>query len=142
MMNQTIPGQDELPQTFETSGDLLARPEWSVLEPRRTHPQTFTHETRVFYVEGTSTALEPGDSLLLVAAPGAGETDKHLVPLNVAAVVEDTEADQTRLVLAVGAEVSGYAVSSLAFSAPCLQFAGSSGITDSPLPAAMPLRAK
>ena len=37
---QSVPGQNELPQTFETSADLLARAEWNVLRPRLLRPQS------------------------------------------------------------------------------------------------------
>ena len=36
---QSVPGQDELPQSFETSEPLEARAEWNLLNVRRTRPQ-------------------------------------------------------------------------------------------------------
>src|SRR5690606_24020137 len=39
---QSVPGQDELPQAFETSEDLPARPEWNNLLPRLTRPLDVT----------------------------------------------------------------------------------------------------
>src|SRR5215210_2246874 len=33
---QSLPGQDELPQTFETVEEIEARPEWNRLRPRQT----------------------------------------------------------------------------------------------------------
>jgi hypothetical protein len=33
---QSLPGQDELPQTFETTEEIEARPEWNELRPRQT----------------------------------------------------------------------------------------------------------
>src|SRR4029077_5293372 len=36
---QSIPGQGELPQTFETAEDLVARAELSAMTPRRSQPQ-------------------------------------------------------------------------------------------------------
>ena len=56
---QSVPGQDELPQTFETSADLLARADWNVLRPRLLHPQTL--------------ALHGGKLYLLAIGAGAGE---------------------------------------------------------------------
>src|SRR5215217_7205719 len=35
---QSLPGQDELPQTFETVENIEARPEWNALRPRQTEP--------------------------------------------------------------------------------------------------------
>ena len=34
-----MPGQDELPQTFETSSELVARSDLNALRPRLTVPQ-------------------------------------------------------------------------------------------------------
>ena len=36
---QSVPGQGELPQTFQTSRDLSARREWNTLQPRGMRPQ-------------------------------------------------------------------------------------------------------
>src|SRR5215203_2159031 len=36
---QSLPGQDELPQTFETVEKIEARVEWNELRPRKTKPQ-------------------------------------------------------------------------------------------------------
>lgn len=36
---QSVPGQDELPQSFETSAPLEARAEWNQLNVRKTRPQ-------------------------------------------------------------------------------------------------------
>src|SRR3954468_18393052 len=35
---QSVPGQDELPQTFEITADLLARPDWNHLTPQLARP--------------------------------------------------------------------------------------------------------
>ena len=42
---QSVPGQNELPQTFETSADLLARAEWNVLRPRLLRPSRWPSTT-------------------------------------------------------------------------------------------------
>jgi len=70
---QSIPGPGETPQTFETSEDLLARPEWNNLQVRVTRPQNITLATAFtvdrVYAEGTTTNLRSGDSLLFVFDP-------------------------------------------------------------------------
>ena len=93
---QSIPGQDQLPQTFETAAELVARPEWSAFKPRLTHPQTFHNETRVFYVEGIATQLGRGDPLLLVSGQGTGGAlaEQELVLLKVIAVETFSDAGQ------------------------------------------------
>ena len=68
---QSIPGPDELPQTFETSENLKARAEWNNLRPRMTRPQTRDSieagngENQHVYLKGVSTNLESNDPLLI-----------------------------------------------------------------------------
>ena len=38
---QSLPTKSELPQSFETGEDLVARPEWNALQPRTLKPQEF-----------------------------------------------------------------------------------------------------
>lgn len=90
---QSTPGQDELPQTFETSDEFVARPEWSAFAPRLTYPQAFSSASRVFYLGGLATGLELGDRMLLVLSP------TELVPLTVRAVEEDADQDRTKVTL-------------------------------------------
>ena len=73
---QSIPGPGELPQAFETSADLAARPAWNALKPRLTRPQKITADINDFsfgaanigtiFFDGTSTKLKAGDALLIV----------------------------------------------------------------------------
>jgi photosystem II stability/assembly factor-like uncharacterized protein len=92
----SLPGQDELPQTFETSEDLLARAEWNALQPRSTRPQWITQDTRQLYLAGLNTQLKPNDPLLLVD----GEGDKgRLYLLFLAAVEPVAAAGYTRVTL-------------------------------------------
>ncbi|UCE76722.1 MAG: putative baseplate assembly protein [Gammaproteobacteria bacterium] len=63
---QSIPGQDEKPQTFETVEQLAALPELNELRPRLAAPHSFLRATTRVYVEGVGTRLEPGDLVLLV----------------------------------------------------------------------------
>jgi hypothetical protein len=57
------PGSEEEPQTFETSVDLLARPEWSAIKPRKNRPMRLTVD-KVFdveriYLKGTGLRIAP-----------------------------------------------------------------------------------
>jgi photosystem II stability/assembly factor-like uncharacterized protein len=67
----SVPGQDELPQTFETSAEFIARVDWNALKPRPNRPQTISSSTRKLYLEGINTQLQPGDSLLLMDGDGS-----------------------------------------------------------------------
>lgn len=66
--SQSIPGPDELAQSFETSDPLLARAEWSNLLARRTKPQKITAQNiqtlHTIFLAGTDTGLKPGDPLV------------------------------------------------------------------------------
>jgi predicted phage baseplate assembly protein len=49
---QSVPGQDELPQTFETSADITARVEWNRLQPRQLRPQRLGVNAGKLYLLG------------------------------------------------------------------------------------------
>jgi predicted phage baseplate assembly protein len=68
---QSIPGQGQLPQTFETSKQITARAEWNALRPRLTQPQTLSVDATSLYFAGATTNLKPGDFLLIVVKSGA-----------------------------------------------------------------------
>jgi predicted phage baseplate assembly protein len=70
---QSIPGPNELPQTFENGEELDARQAWNNLGPRLTRPQkketivgdgTRTNRARV-YLQGVATNLKINDPLLV-----------------------------------------------------------------------------
>jgi predicted phage baseplate assembly protein len=62
----SIPGQDELPQTFETSADITARAAWNALQPRLSVPNPPAHGMDTLYFQGTGMRLEAGDAILIV----------------------------------------------------------------------------
>jgi predicted phage baseplate assembly protein len=63
---QSLPGQDELPQTFETTEEIEARPEWNELRPRQTEAKKPDEDDTEVYLKGVMTGLSPGDTILLV----------------------------------------------------------------------------
>jgi predicted phage baseplate assembly protein len=70
---QSIPGPDELPQSFETSENWITRSEWNNLQVRQHKPQKITLRNALgletIYVAGANTNLKAGDLLLLVFGP-------------------------------------------------------------------------
>ena len=90
---QSIPGPDELPQTFETSEDLKARAQWNNLKPRMTQPQTqvtiFNENEFRVYLKGINTNIEPNDPLLI----GIGETTPGFYRVN--EIITDANVDRT-----------------------------------------------
>jgi predicted phage baseplate assembly protein len=63
---QSIPGQDELPQSFETAEEITARARWNALEPRRIETQFVQSPIRKLLLAGTGLGLEVSDRLLAV----------------------------------------------------------------------------
>ncbi|MEU1372262.1 putative baseplate assembly protein [Streptomyces triculaminicus] len=64
---QSIPGQDELPRTFETDEEIEARPEWNALRVPTTQPVPLVLGSTTWYLDGTTTRLTTGDVVLLLA---------------------------------------------------------------------------
>lgn len=73
---QSIPGPDELPQTFETSEKIKARTSWNNLQPRLTQPQTIAsifavgtdHHSAAhprLYLKGVNSQLKTNDLILI-----------------------------------------------------------------------------
>ena len=70
---QSIPGQDQLPQTFETVEAIETRADWNVLRPRLTTEQEIDAGETQLYLKGVSTQLQPGDAILLVGDEREGD---------------------------------------------------------------------
>ena len=63
---QSSPGQDHLPQTFETVEAIEARADWNALRPQCTTKQQIGVGDDQLYLKGVDTQLQPGDTILLV----------------------------------------------------------------------------
>jgi len=63
---QSIPGQDEKPQLFETSSELPARATWNSLAARTRGSKIPALSDLTLHLEGVSTGLQPGDALLII----------------------------------------------------------------------------
>src|SRR5580692_1861911 len=62
---QSVPAQGQTAQTFETSADILAKPDWNALPVQSANPWTPPGDTGL-YLAGTATQLSPGDALLIL----------------------------------------------------------------------------
>lgn len=96
---QSIPGDGETQQTFETSDDLIGRPEWNAIRPRRAIPQRVTEDNlnsleRIF-VRGVDHQIKPGQRIMVHVNDVAEPTF-----LNVLGITVDAENDRTELTLA------------------------------------------
>jgi hypothetical protein len=79
---QSVPGPNEMPQTFETAERIVARPGWNAIKPRtsRRHVITGTEDPLLF--DGTTTNLKAGDALLITPK----DTTRHSLFRKVAIV--------------------------------------------------------
>ena len=63
---QSVPAQGQTPQTFQTSAGIPAKPDWNALPVQTGQPwMPQTNDTSA-YLAGTSTQLNPGDTILIV----------------------------------------------------------------------------
>jgi hypothetical protein len=85
---QSVPGQDELPQIFETVQQIEARQEWNALRARTRRPTAPTGALAL-YLAGTATNLAAGDLILLLAKGDDWATHR------LTAVREDQDANVT-----------------------------------------------
>ena len=93
---QSVPGQDEQAQTFETVEAIQARAAWNAMAVRQTKPQLLGFGATYAFLKGTATNLRKGDVLLLVGServsnPGSERWDVR----RVVAVAPDFVADRT-----------------------------------------------
>lgn len=66
LLVQSVPGQDEQPQKFETIERFQARAAWNTLAPQLTQPQKITKGLTQLYLSGVNTRLQPGDAIVIV----------------------------------------------------------------------------
>jgi hypothetical protein len=71
---QSVPAQGQTPQAFQTSAPILAKPDWNALAVQTGNPwlPATNGTTTSVYLQGTSTQLNPGDSILVVGDERAG----------------------------------------------------------------------
>jgi predicted phage baseplate assembly protein len=103
----SLPSQGKLPQPFETSDDLEARPDWNALSPLLLRPQAIDDSllaATVIYLAGTATGLAAGDLLLIVAELDAAKV--RIAP--VVKVVAEGELQRTRIELSTAPSLPPY----------------------------------
>lgn len=92
---QSIPGTNELPQTFETEHRIEARSLWNAMRLRTRQPHPLTTVLDVVTAKGIETGVKRGDSLLIVAsADPSGRAVKR-----VKRVTPDPATQMTRIEL-------------------------------------------
>jgi predicted phage baseplate assembly protein len=89
---QSVPAQGQTPQSFATSADILAKPDWNQLPVQTGRPWLPKADATSVYLAGTSTQLQPGDAILIIEEGGA--IQQQHVRL-VSSVTTDTVNQQT-----------------------------------------------
>jgi hypothetical protein len=69
---QSVPAQNQTPQTFETSTEILAKSDWNALPVQTGIPWTPTAGAVSAYLQGNATQLQPGDAILIVGDDHSG----------------------------------------------------------------------
>jgi predicted phage baseplate assembly protein len=103
----SLPTQGKLPQPFETSDGLEARPDWNALSPLLVRPQAVDDSllaATVIYLAGTATGLAAGDLLLIVTALDAAKV--RIAP--VVKVVTEGDLQRTRVELSTSPSLPPY----------------------------------
>jgi predicted phage baseplate assembly protein len=121
-MVQSIPGAGELPQTFETTDDLIARPSWNTLPVKTTAPlqivtgdpnaQTYRMPAQ-FIVAGAIPPLKPNDVVLITPTQSLQSSSDCLV-LRASNVTSDVIAKKTTVTLQTTATPQQMALQSTA----------------------------
>jgi len=96
---QSVPGQDEQPQSFETVEAVEARVTWNAIGAQVTEVWRPAHGDTDLYLDGVATRLKPGDAILVVGAhrkahPGSERWDVRVVD----SIEVDTDSGRTRVV--------------------------------------------
>ena len=119
----------QLPQTFETKVEIVARGDWNDLRPRLAMPQFLTAETTMVWLKGTATGLERGDRLLMTLPQPEGVPLEVRI-LEVTAVEVEFERDRTRVEMRIIPKLLPPS------TPPSRQIAFFGGLPPSPAPAA------
>jgi hypothetical protein len=74
---QSVPGQDETAQTFETLEAIDAKVRWNALPVLAAEPVPPRMGLRTIYLAGTATRLQAGDALLIIGDERAKDPDNE-----------------------------------------------------------------
>ena len=95
---QSVPGQGETPQTFETVEAIEARADWNAMTPRSLQAQVLPANATVLYLAGVATGLKAGDGLLVVSSQrAAGDENGAWDFVRLTRVQTDDRSQTTRV---------------------------------------------
>jgi hypothetical protein len=91
---QSVPGQDEDPQIFETAEDIEARAMWNSISAQTTFTYVPSHGDLDIYIDGVSSNIEIGDAILIVGRHRMDNSGSERWDIR---VVNQVEIDNTNL---------------------------------------------
>ncbi len=95
---QSVPGQDEQPQSFETVAEVEARAEWNSIRAQQTRRWRPAHGDTDLYLDGLDTRLKAGHAILIVGEDRRIDSGSQRWDVRVlAAVEEDRDNGRTRV---------------------------------------------
>lgn len=95
---RSIPAPGQQPQVFETVESLIARPEWSAIQPWMNEMRAPQPGDQDAYLAGVRTSLKAGDAVLLVGADyPTNPTSENWEFRIVSSVQIEAEHDRTRI---------------------------------------------
>lgn len=97
---QSLPLDSQLPQIFETSDTIEARPEWNYIKPKNTKTQTINEFSQTIILDGLLTDLSAGHGVLIVKEIH-GEVASLIFRL-IEKVTLDMQKNQTQIDLMLG----------------------------------------
>jgi hypothetical protein len=101
---QSVPAQGQTPQAFQTSADILAKPDWNALPVQTGVPWAPASSGNLYpsvgqtslYLAGTGTQLNPGDAILIVGDERLNDPDSTVWDLcHITSVQPDTVNQRT-----------------------------------------------
>ena len=95
---QSVPGQDEKAQTFETVETAPARAEWNAIPVQTTTRWVPASGDTTLWLEGLATGLEPGDAILIVGSERMANAASEAWQVRILnAVTPDNDNARTRV---------------------------------------------
>ena len=95
---QSVPAQGKMPQYFQTSAAILAKPDWNALPVQTGVPWRPKGGQTSVYLAGTSTQLSPGDAFLIVGEERLNNASSVQWDVRIVSTVQPDTVNQRTLV--------------------------------------------
>jgi hypothetical protein len=95
---QSVPSQGQKPQAFQTSADIVGKPDWNALPVHTGTPWLPESGQTSVYLDGTATQLQPGDAFLIVGDERVGHPGNYNWDVRLVSTVQPDAVNQRTLV--------------------------------------------